>query len=83
MNDLLIIGIPMAVLLALYLLSFEKRLKQNHVLLVIILIVTFGYCGYLIGSAVEYDYSRVLLIGIFIIGGVWRFAQFVKVSGKV
>ena len=78
MKDFLIIGIPFLIFIALYLLSFEKKVRSSPLILGIIIFIISGYCGYLIGSAHEFSLSRVVLISIFLTGGVWRLYQFIK-----
>ena len=80
MKDLMIIGIPILILVVLYVLSFEKRLKTNPYLLIITIIISIGYGGYLVGSGDEFTISRIFLIVVFFIGGLWRLLQFSKLK---
>lgn len=80
MKDFLIIGIPILILIVVYLLSFEKRLKTNPYIMIIAIMIAFGYGGYLVGSANEFTTSRIFLIVIFFISGLWRLMQFTKMK---
>ena len=80
MNDFLIIGILLLVLIILLALDFEKRLKSNPYLLMISIILIIGYGGYLVGRCDELTISRVILIGLFFVGGVWRLMQLARLK---
>jgi uncharacterized ion transporter superfamily protein YfcC len=80
MKDFLIIGIPILILMVLYLLSFEKRLKNNSYIMILAIMIAFGYGGYLLGSANEFTASRLLLVILFFISGLWRLIQFTKIK---
>jgi len=79
MKDLLILGIPIVLIVIMYALSFEKRLKTNPYLLNLTIITSFGYGGYLLGSGDNFTISRIVLILIFFIIGVYRLRQYIKV----
>lgn len=83
MNDLFILGIPLILIVVLYALSFEKRLKTNPYLLILTIITSFGYGGYLLGSGDNFTNARILLILIFFIGGLWRSRQLIKIIKPV
>lgn len=78
-NDLFILGIPLILIVVLYALSFEKRLKTNPYLLILTIITSFGYGGYLLGAGDNFTNARILLILIFFIGGLWRSRQLIKI----
>lgn len=80
MKDIIILGIPLLILVVLYLLSFEKRLKTNSYLLIATIVISLGYGGYLLGSADEFAISRIVLIILFFGGGLWRLIQFSKLK---
>lgn len=79
MNDLFILGIPLILIVVLYALSFEKRLKTNPYLLILTIITSFGYGGYLLGSGDNFTNARILLILIFFGTGLYRLWQYTKV----
>ncbi len=80
MKDLIIVGIPILILVVLYALSYEKRLKTNPYLLIISIVVSIGYGGFLVGSGDEFSLSRIFLIVLFFSGGLWRLLQFSKLK---
>lgn len=82
-NDLFILGIPLILIVVLYALSFEKRLKTNPYLLILTIITSFGYGGYLLGAGDNFTNARILLILIFFIGGLWRSRQLIKIIKPV
>jgi hypothetical protein len=79
MKDMFLIGIPILILIALYVLSFERSLKKSPYFLIFTVVVALVYSGYLIGSTEAITISRVFLIVIFLGGGVWRLFQYNKV----
>lgn len=82
-NDLFILGIPLILIVVLYALSFEKRLKTNPYLLILTIMISFGYGGYLLGSGDNFTNARIFLILLFFIGGLWRSRQLIKIIKPV
>lgn len=82
-NDLFILGIPLILIVVLYALSFEKRLKTNPYLLILTIITSFGYGGYLLGADDNFTNARIFLILLFFIGGLWRSRQLIKIIKPV
>lgn len=80
MKDLIILGIPILIIVALQIFSYEKKLKTNSYLLIVSVLVTIGYGGYLIGSADDFSFARIFLILVFFIGGFWRLIQFTRIN---
>ena len=78
MKDLLIIGIPILIIVVLFLLSFEKRLKESKALLIISILTTIFFSGYLLGTMVTFSLVTTLLIVIFVLGGLWRLKQYTR-----
>ena len=78
MKDLLIIGIPILIIVVLYLLSFEKRLRESKVMLIISILSTIFFSGYMLGTMITFSLTTTLLILIFFLGGLWRLIQYTR-----
>ena len=82
MKDFLIIGIPILLIVILYFLSFERRLRESKVLLIISILSTIFFSGYLLGTMITFSPMTTFLIVIFFLGGLWRLVQYTKLVEK-
>ena len=78
--ELIIIGVVIALLVAIYFFGVEKRMRSNPIFLVISVVVTIGFGGYILGSMGTPTIPNIFLVLLFFGGGIWRLLQLIKLK---